>query len=78
MVKLNQLSNNVRIKIVDRSNLLWIIDETFRIKYPEFERVPAQIWREIPKLIDFPNEKSFNEYNNFIVEKISFNFFFSS
>ena len=73
MLKINQLSNNIRNKVVDSSNLLWIIDETFKIKYPELQRVPAQIWREIPKYKDFPNERSFDEYNNFIIDKISFN-----
>lgn len=73
MLKINQLSNNIRNKVVDRSILLWIIDETFKIKYPEFQRVPAQIWREIPKYKDFLDERSFNEYNEFIIDKISFN-----
>jgi hypothetical protein len=73
MLKINQLNKNVRNKVVDRKNLLWIIDQTFKIKYSDLARTPAEFWREIPKRIDFLNDKSFNEYNNFITDKISFN-----
>ena len=73
MLKINQLNKNVRNKVVDRKNLLWIIDETFKIKYSDLTRTPAEIWREIPKRRDFLNDKSFIDYNNYITDKISFN-----
>ena len=73
MLKIKHLDNKYKNKKVDRRYLLAIIDEALKIKYPEFDRLPGAIWREVPKYKDFPNEKSFNEYNNFVVDKISFN-----
>ena len=76
MIKLNKLNENIKNKKVTRRQLLEVIDCTYKIKYKNINRVPAMIWREIPKFNDFPNIKSFESYNNFMLtenrDKISF------
>ena len=76
MIKLNKLNENIKNKKVTRRQLLEVIDTTYKIKYKNIDRVPAMIWREIPKFNDFPNIKSFESYNNFMFsenrDKISF------
>lgn len=76
MIKLNELNKNIKNKNVSRRQLLEVIDSAYRIRYENINRIPAMIWREIPKFNDFPNIKSFDSYNNFMFsenrDKISF------